>query len=89
MFNKFVILQRVNILSAENVLIVFRCSIADQPSNQIVAVFREWISCMTTTTTNTDDNSKLVTDRSSLERIKRIKNLLTDSIPDEQVVKLA
>lgn len=90
MLDKFVILQFVDSLIRRNLLIVFSFLIADQPSKQIVAVFREWIPSMTATSTNANDNSKLVAaDRSSRERIKHIKNLLIDSIPHEQVVKLA
>lgn len=55
---------------------------AEQQNHRILAVFREW------TSSSTNENSKLGADRVSREKIKKMKNLLTENLPAENVVTL-
>lgn len=78
--------QMVNINHTvfEHILIIkffsFGSFLAVYPNKQILAVFREW--------TSSSVNDKVVSDRISRDKIKKIKNLLSAHLPAEHLVTL-
>ncbi|XP_055320250.1 protein qui-1 isoform X3 [Sitodiplosis mosellana] len=57
-----------------------------QPSKRILAVFREWKPLASSM--NMSESSKVVADRASRDKIKKIKNLLAEHVPAEQLITL-
>lgn len=59
-------------------------SFSAQSNKQILAVFREW----TPISVNANENNKVVADRASRDKTKKLKNLLAESVPAEHLVTL-
>lgn len=57
-----------------------------QPSKRILGVFREWKPLASSM--NVAESNKAVTDRASRDKIKKIKNLLAEHVPTEQLITL-
>lgn len=57
---------------------------AAQQNKRILAVFREWTSFP-----SNENSSKVGADRITRDKVKKMKNLLEDNLPTENVVTLA
>lgn len=55
--------------------------ITAQPSKRIQAVFREWSS-------SGNETTKMMIDRTSRDKIKKLKTLLAENVADDQIVTL-
>lgn len=65
------------------IFVLFSFFFAAQQNKRMLAVFREWSSL------SSNENSKVGVDRGSRDKIKKMKNLLTDNLPADNVVALA
>lgn len=86
------IVHAINSLKNYIIKLFFLCfsvvNFAAQPKKQILAIFREWSSTSSSSSISANESSKMATDRVTREKIKKIKNLLAENVPNEHLVTL-